>query len=595
MSPIPFRSRLVIAWLGVFVAGWMVGLQSYSAIDAGRDAFERAARSTIYTWIILGLPLGVLHWTRRRSHREALIHKLSEAVGQSRSGIIIFSQSGHVEFVNEGLAELLGIEAKQLLGRSFLEFRNRIQPATIIDLVWEEISKGRSWEGEWALLRSDGEQCLVTGVVSPVRNRSGTALGFIAVVNDLSAQHRTQEELRAAKERAEAGDQAKGQFLATMSHEVRTPLNGIVGFTRLLLETPLTPEQREYVHTIRTSGEALVHLTSNILDFSKVESGAMQLEPDICDLRETVEDALDIFAARAAERGIELLHWIETDVPRRVIIDRGRLRQVIVNLVGNAIKFTETGEVEVHVRGLTGKGTSLAPFDLGSPTGQLIAELEDGGLTFEFSVRDTGIGISAEDRPRLFKPFTQLDSSTVRRYGGAGLGLAISQNLVRLMGGDIWLESQPGKGSTFYFTVRGRPAPHDAATVEAPAPSIAGVRIAVIAEEESLRSELRRVFGLAGATVVDLTLETLLQQTWDFAVIDCGEALRAELDVYARYPEWKVDRMIGLATVGLSKLDREFLRPHFRILLNKPLHHRTLVELLSRAAAKHLRRETAST
>lgn len=404
------------------------------------------------------------------------------------------------------------------------------------------------------------------------------------VLENIADHERRQEQLRAAKEEAEAGDRAKGQFLATMSHEVRTPVHGIVGFTNLLLETPLTPEQREYVQTIRSSGEALVQLTGDILDFSKIETGKLQLEASACDLRVTIEDALDIFAARAAQQGVELLHWVDPDVPMQVILDGGRLRQVLVNLIGNGIKFTPCGEVEVTVRMLTGKGASLAPFDLTHSAGQMVAEFEDGSLTLEFAVRDTGIGVSATDRPKLFQPFTQLDASTVRRYGGAGLGLAISRNLVRLMSGDIWLESEPGRGSTFYFTVRGRPPPRSE-LVDAPSVDLSRRRIAVVTPTPRLGQELGALLRQCGASVNVLSWTEFLAHTWDFAIVDCVPEVQAQLQEQARDSGWRSERIFGLVPVIVSSSERHCLRPHLRVLINKPVHHRTLLGLLARASA----------
>ncbi|PTY08822.1 hypothetical protein DB347_04425 [Opitutaceae bacterium EW11] len=399
-------------------------------------------------------------------------------------------------------------------------------------------------------------------------------------------QLRNEDELRRAKELAESADRAKGQFLATMSHEVRTPLNGIVGFTNLLLDTPLSQEQREYVQTIRTSGEALVQLTGDILDFSRMEAGNLQLEASACDLRATIEEALDLFAARAADKGIELLHTVEADIPHQALLDCGRLRQILVNLVGNGIKFTRSGEVEVTARVLTGKGVSFAPFDISTSAGQLVAELEDGSVTFEFTVRDTGIGISSQDRPRLFQPFTQLDTSTVRRFAGAGLGLAISRNLVKLMGGDIWVESALGNGSTFHFTVRGRlPAPSETDGFASPL-VLRSCRVGLLIEHEQLRAELRRLLSEAGAEPVVVALPELVQSRCELAVIDCTENVMADLDVYARETGWRPNQTVGLVSATMTNLDRQFLRPHIRTLLNKPVHHRTLLNLLSRAVVR---------
>jgi signal transduction histidine kinase/DNA-binding response OmpR family regulator/HPt (histidine-containing phosphotransfer) domain-containing protein len=374
-----------------------------------------------------------------------------------------------------------------------------------------------------------------------------------------------------AREEALQAAHAKAAFLATMSHEIRTPLNGVLGMTRLLAETRLTAEQQDFIRTIQISGTTLLAVINDILEYSRIESGRLELEKETFHVREVIEDTLEMLAPRARETGIELICEVAPDTPNAIEGDVTRLRQVLTNLVGNAVKFTEDGEVVVRVR-----QTRPARPD------------QDGEL--EFEVRDTGIGIPPERMAGLFSPFTQADASTTRRYGGTGLGLAISRRLAEVMGGTITAESTPGEGSTFRFTMLARPQEVEIPRPDADADSIRGKRVLVVDDNPTNRRVLAGELEgwgfqpeLAGSAAEALDL---LQgdQRFALAILDLhmpevdGMALARRI---RDLPDGRGLPLILLSSSLVQSKDDPEQLFHARLL--KPVRHSRLFDALMRA------------
>jgi two-component system sensor histidine kinase/response regulator len=348
--------------------------------------------------------------------------------------LLMLDPSGKVVSWNTGAERIKGYKANEIIGKHFSCF---YLPEAIANghpdaELRIAAAEGRYSEEGWRV-RKGGSRFLAEVIITAVRNANGDLTGFAKVTRDITEHKKIEQQNQKAKEAAESADMAKGNFLANMSHEIRTPMNGVIGLTGLMLSGDLNPQQREFAETIRASGETLLAIINDILDFSKIEAGKLLIELLEFDLIETVESSLDLLAETAYGKGIELACEIAPNVHAHLRGDPGRLRQILTNLIGNAVKFTTTGEVSVRV-------------SMESQT--------ETHATVQFDVEDTGVGISPAEQTSLFKPFSQADSSTTRKYGGTGLGLAIAKHLVSLMGGQIGMESRLPQGAKFWFTAK---------------------------------------------------------------------------------------------------------------------------------------------
>ena len=371
-----------------------------------------------------------------RKHSEAALKQSEQrfrSVVEKVECLIIHDEKGQVVDVNQSACDSLGYTRDEMLQLTVPQFELNYQEKAIQKL-WDDMATGAKdrFTVDGIHLRKDGSTFPVEVRVGLIKNNSSTLM--VAVARDVSERKQAEEELRAAKEAAEAASLAKSQFLANMSHEIRTPMNGVLGPIGLLLDSKMSEPQRELTEIARTSAESLLGIINDILDLSKIEAGRLDIEPIPFNLLTAVEETASMMAARADEKNLDLIVRYPADVPRHVVGDPGRVRQVLANLIGNAVKFTSSGHVLVNV------GT----LDIGSPPGE---------VALRISVEDSGIGIEPDRIDQVFGRFNQADTSTTRRYGGTGLGLAISKQLVELMGGEIGASSTRYEGSTFWFTL----------------------------------------------------------------------------------------------------------------------------------------------
>ena len=367
--------------------------------------------------------------------RQAMLRALDEqkfALDQ-HAIVSIADAAGNITYANALFCEISEFALDELMGRNHRIIGSGLMPPEFFRNMWATISAGQVWRGEICNRKRSGALYWVSATIVPLLDEEGKPRQYIAIRTDLTSQKEAESALLRAKEAAEQANRIKSNFLANMSHEIRTPMNGIIGMTELALDTELSAEQAEYLGMVKGSADALLQIINDILDFSKLEAGRVDIETIECSPEKVVQDLVCEQAIHAHDKRLELLLRVGPDVPERVMADPGRLRQVVLNLLGNAIKFTHAGEVEVAIERLNDPGEALA--------------------ALRVSVRDTGIGIPDEKRDAIFDAFSQADTSTTRQYGGTGLGLSISAQLVRLMGGRLELESVPGQGSNFHFTL----------------------------------------------------------------------------------------------------------------------------------------------
>ena len=508
---------------------------------------------------------------RELGQQRDFAQQILSSMGQ---GLTLTDSNFKFMYANPAYAKILGCSAGSLIGKKPYDFIHPEDRAKVIEVHRQTKLDGASfYEVEARLISFDGRivPVLATGTM---RTNEDDKTSNIAVVTDLTVRKQMEETLRNARDQALDASRMKSEFLANMSHEIRTPLNGIIGMADLLQESELDEEQEEFVEIINTSGTALLSIINDILDFSKITEGKIELEYQPFPLRETIEEALDLLASKAAEKGLELACMMSHHLPTHIIGDVVRVRQVLINLLSNAVKFTQQGEVVVSV-------------------GQ--QKCEDGREQLHISVSDTGIGIPEDARNKLFQSFSQVDASTTRKYGGSGLGLAISKELCELMGGKMWVESTFGKGSTFYFTIDlAVAANHKAVESSQSTAELEGKRLLIVDDNETNRKILihqTKLWGMvpeaasSGAEALQWLNEN---RAYDLAILDMqmphmdGCMLATEIRNLSGYSDIP---LIMLSSIGL-KLPAAH-QGLFSAQASKPVKVGVLRQVVEKVCAEH--------
>lgn len=496
-------------------------------------------------------------------HEQALLRHLLDAIPD-----LIFYKDQNDAYLgcNRAFEELIGCKAQDIIGKTPHEF---FQGATEAfgpqdRLVLEQ---QRTLHIEQAVTYPDGHQALLDTLLTPFHAPDGALLGLLGISRDITERKAAEEELRRAKEAAESANQTKSTFLSTMTHELRTPMNGVLGLTGLLLDTELNSEQLDLINTIRASGDTLLALINDILDFSKIEANKLELEIHNFNLRRCIEESLDLIATQATAKGLDLAYLVDSGIPAQICQDSTRVRQILANLLSNAVKFTEQGEIVVRVR-----GTPHAT-----------------GWELHFYVQDSGMGIPADHLGLLFQSFSQLDTSTTRRFGGTGLGLAISKRLAELMGGTMWVESEVGHGSTFHFTLQAHHSIAQSDAFDVDLLNLRGRRVLIVEESAAVRALLRQ--QLNGWDIETYTIDifaeepiVLLAGYYDVVILDSGLAALPSMHLLTRLQQQHATLSIILLLPLGEHLPAMIQRTHLAT-VTKPIHasqlHDALVTVIS--------------
>ncbi len=557
------------------------GCTAIKALQTGQSQEGELITPDAKTWLSRSSPIkneneivtGVVQVALNISDRKKAESALKESE-RLLAGIIDFlpdatlviDKEGKVISWNQSMEKMTGVQAEQILGKGDYEyalpFYGERRPI-LIDAVRKSY---QNFENKYnAIKRQEdgtlaaeayipnlrGNETYLLGSASALYDSDGNYCGAIESIRDITIRKRAEEDLQRAKEKAESATLAKSEFLANMSHEIRTPMNAVIGMTGLLLDENLTKNQREDVEIIRRSGDTLLTIINNILDLTKIESEMMELERQSFDLRDCLEVSLDMVAVDANRKDLEIGYTFDGHVPTMIVGDPTRINQILINLLNNAVKFTEKGKIAVSVSG---------------------KELDCGNYEIRFAVTDTGIGIPEDKMGRLFQSFCQIDASTARRYGGTGLGLAISKRLAELMGGNMWVESEVGKGSTFHFSIMVEPTSFDSIELDRPAcrgapPGSLDKSLSILLAEDNLVNQIvtQRMLNKLGyrsdvAANGSEVLQALERQQYDVVLMDVQmpemDGLEATHVIRQRWADGRQPMIIAM-TASALRGDRE--------------------------------------
>jgi PAS domain S-box-containing protein len=534
-------NKLYEKWFGI-----------YDAKEVGLRDLMNYIAPIVAAFIIFG---GYLLYLRQKERRtsEAKLRTLSSAIDQSPASVVITDLDARIQYVNPKFTDVTGYSASEAIGENPRILKSGQTAQEVYLQLWDKMRNGEPWHGELINKRKNGEIFWEDVHIAPVKSSTGAVSHYVAVKTDITERmqaalelerHRNHleelvltrtAELAQARDAADAANRAKSDFLANMSHEIRTPMNAIIGMSYLVLKTEMTSRQRDYIRKVQGSSRHLLGIIDDILDFSKIEAGKLTIENAEFELEKVLANVADLIGEKTSAKGLELVFHIDTDVPSHLRGDSLRLGQILINYSNNAVKFTEHGEVSIVIS---------------------LQEQSERDVLLRCTVRDTGIGMTPEQMGRLFQSFSQADSSTTRKFGGTGLGLVIAKKLAELMGGEVGVDSEAGKGSTFWFTARlgkGDGQQQQRALAE----NLRGKRVLVVDDSANARQVLRDMLS-------NMSFKVDLAESGEAAIVAVAHADEEGAPYDIVFLDWQ---MPGLNGVETAKLLRKRKSSHLPLMI----------------------------